>query len=189
MTELKESKIKSEQIKPFLTSLGFDLLAFYKICEDKVEKIIAKAVKEGLTPDQLINELGKLFEDTPKSVVKSKVVLQHLGTADSESIYLVDGLTIRNDIDTNYTEGGHDLVYGYIPALSVWIDNDVRESEREYIVIHEVSERMLMEGGFDYDTAHDKATVIEQAARNNPTMKNAIIKRLGIKLGNKKGEK
>lgn len=63
MYELKEKKIKPDQMNPLIMPLGNDLLAFFKIVEAEVYKKLSQGKKEGWTPDQLINEIDSLFED------------------------------------------------------------------------------------------------------------------------------
>jgi hypothetical protein len=188
MIELRESNIKPDQLKPFLTSLSYDLVSVYKILEDDINDIIDKAKKEGYSADRLISEIGKLFDDDTQRTVKksldeNKIIIQKLGTVGDITISQVDGLNVRNNLDINFTEGGHDFVYGYIPTGNIWIDNDVRDEEVIFIVIHEMIERLFMEGDYmTYDKAHEKATKVEEAARNDKSMLNNIIRNFGIKI-------
>jgi len=81
------------------------------------------------------------------------------------SVWLVDGKLVRTIFDVEFTEGGHDLVYDFIPENEVWIDNDVRKEERRFIILHETYERELMKKGMPYPQAHKKASKIEWEAR------------------------
>ena len=70
--------------------------------------------------------------------------------------------------DIEYTEGGHEHVYEYIPRGEVWIDDDIHEDERGYVVFHELHERNRMADGMDYDTAHAESSKLELHYRNHP---------------------
>ena len=107
-----------------------------------------------------MNEKGVLSVD--------KVHCRLLETINNKiSIWLVRGRLVRSVFDVNFTEGGHDLVYNYIPKNEVWLDNDVLAKERAYIILHELYERSLMEQGLAYSTAHRKASDIEWRARHD----------------------
>ncbi len=98
----------------------------------------------------------------------NKVHCRLLKTIDNKiSIWLIRGRLVRSVFDINFTEGGHDLVYNYIPKNEVWLDNDILAKERVYIILHELYERSLMEQGFTYLAAHRKANNIEWQSRHN----------------------
>lgn len=80
-------------------------------------------------------------------------------------VYFVDGKFIRDNIDPDFTEGGHHYVYGWIPESEIWLDDHNRD-ELQYILVHELHERSLMAKGVDYDTAHEQANIKEQEARH-----------------------
>lgn len=84
------------------------------------------------------------------------------------SIWMVNGRLVRSVFDIDFTEGGHGHVYEFIPNDEVWIDNDVTDAERPYVLLHELHERSLMENGMDYDRAHEKSSLIEKRARRHP---------------------
>jgi len=85
------------------------------------------------------------------------------------SIYLIDGQYVRDNIWIDYTEGGHDLVYDWIPANEVWIDFDINSGEVLFVMCHELSERIAMSGGMTYDDAHTNvADKLEVYLREHP---------------------
>ena len=84
------------------------------------------------------------------------------------SVWIVDGRLVRSVFDVDFTEGGHDYVYEFVPDNEVWIDNDVGEAERPYILLHELHERNLMSNGWDYDRAHEDSSKLEQFCRQHP---------------------
>lgn len=83
------------------------------------------------------------------------------------NIVYVRGEIVRQYFDPHFMFGGHDLVYGsYIDTQrTVWID--VRQDPREikYTLLHELTERGLMEEGWTYNDAHERATEVELMAR------------------------
>lgn len=83
-------------------------------------------------------------------------------------VWFVKGRLVRSVYDIEFTEGGHEHVYEYIPRGEVWIDDDIHEYERGFILFHELYERNLMANGMDYDTAHDMASKKEKHYRNHP---------------------
>jgi hypothetical protein len=61
----------------------------------------------------------------------------------------------------------------------VWIDDDVHEEERGFILFHELHERNLMANGMDYDTVHDDASRLERHYRNRPAELHEALAREG----------
>jgi hypothetical protein len=84
------------------------------------------------------------------------------------SVWIVDGRLVRSVFDVDFTEGGHDHVYEFVPQGEVWIDNDLVEAERPYVLLHELHERNLMAKGWDYDHAHEDSSKLEYHCRHNP---------------------
>ncbi len=69
-------------------------------------------------------------------------------------VWIVDGFLVRSLFFIDFTEGGHDLVYKFIPKKEIWIDNDLVKEERKFVLIHESTERNKMLQGMKYDDAH-----------------------------------
>jgi hypothetical protein len=82
-------------------------------------------------------------------------------------VWLVNGELVRDLLFIDFGGGGHDRVYNFVPDNEVWIDDDIRPSERKFIILHELRERNLMSGGMDYPHAHRNATEIEDHARHH----------------------
>lgn len=81
-------------------------------------------------------------------------------------VWIVNGRLVRSGFDLDFTAGGHDLVYPrYVPRGEVWIDDDVAEGERPFVLIHELRERSLMAKGRSYNAAHDSSNRFESACR------------------------
>jgi hypothetical protein len=70
------------------------------------------------------------------------------------SVWIVNGRLVRSVFDIDFTEGGHDYVYEFVPENEVWIDDDIEEKERGYVLLHELHERNRMAGGWPYNKAH-----------------------------------
>lgn len=83
-------------------------------------------------------------------------------------VWFVNGRLVRSVFDIEFTEGGHDCVYEFVPENEVWIDDDLHEDERGFVLFHELHERNLMAKGMDYDRAHDDASRLEQHYRRHP---------------------
>jgi hypothetical protein len=66
-------------------------------------------------------------------------------------IYIVNGAIVRSLFNVDFNQGGHDLVYSFIPENEVWIDDDLYKKERTFVLIHELHERKLMVKGWKYD--------------------------------------
>jgi hypothetical protein len=84
------------------------------------------------------------------------------------TVWLVDGRLVRSAFDIEFTEGGHEHVYEYVPRDEVWIDDDVHDDERGFVLLHELFERRLMSEGITYDEAHEQASKREGYLRHHP---------------------
>jgi hypothetical protein len=105
--------------------------------------------------------LNKLSNKSPKIKLWGK-------TTNGLHVWLVDGSSVRRNLFIDYTEGGHDLVYKWIPKNEVWIENQEDEQEREFFLVHELHERHLMDKGMDYERAHADASKVEHNVRRHP---------------------
>jgi hypothetical protein len=89
---------------------------------------------------------------------------------------------VRDLYDIDFTEGGHDWVYKFVPKGEVWIDNDVKPEERSYIILHELHERNLMKKGLSYNDAHADSSQLEYHVRHRPyELSEALKKEIGEK--------
>jgi hypothetical protein len=99
------------------------------------------------------------------------------------SVWVANGQIVRDEFFIDYTEGGHDRVYKFIPPREVWLDDDLEPRERKYVLLHEVHERFLMTQGEKYFQAHRSASNIEYHCRRHPKELN---KRLAEELAKNK---
>ncbi len=84
------------------------------------------------------------------------------------SVWIVNGRLVRSLFDIDFTEGGHDHVYEFVPHNEVWIDDAIEEPERGYVLLHELHERNRMAKGWPYDKAHDESSRLEYRCRHHP---------------------
>jgi hypothetical protein len=93
------------------------------------------------------------------------------------NVWIVDGELVRGRYFVDFTQGGHDKVYKFIPENEVWIDDNISQRERKFILLHEIHERNLMKKGMAYDSAHQLSSAIEYYARHNPRRVNALLRK------------
>jgi hypothetical protein len=99
-----------------------------------------------------------------------KSVHQHLWKRleNGTSVWVVDGRLVRSVFDIDFTAGGHDHVYEFVPADEVWIDDKIDENERAYILLHELHERNRMAKGWTYSKSHLESSRLEYRCRHHP---------------------
>jgi hypothetical protein len=91
-------------------------------------------------------------------------------------VWVVDGELVRDLFFIDFTEGGHDKVYQFVPDREVWIDDDVMPDERKFIVVHELHERRLMSSGWSYSRAHKASSKLEFHCRLDPLQLDATLR-------------
>jgi hypothetical protein len=84
------------------------------------------------------------------------------------SVWIVNGRLVRSAYDIDFTAGGHDHVYEFVPVATIWIDDAIQETERAFVLLHELYERNQMEKGVPYSQAHAKASRLEFHCRHHP---------------------
>jgi hypothetical protein len=84
------------------------------------------------------------------------------------AVWIVSGRMVRSVFDIDFTEGGHDYVYEFVPEKEVWIDDDILEPERPYVLVHELHERNRMATGWPYSKAHAESSRVEYRCRHHP---------------------
>ena len=48
-------------------------------------------------------------------------------------VYIVNGRLVRDYLFIDFTEGGHDFVYDFVPKNELWLDYDIRRTERDFL--------------------------------------------------------
>jgi hypothetical protein len=84
------------------------------------------------------------------------------------AVWIVNGRLVRSVFDIDFTAGGHDHVYEFVPGGEVWIDNDIEEKERGFVLLHELHERNRMAEGAPYSKAHNESSRLEFRCRHHP---------------------
>jgi len=84
------------------------------------------------------------------------------------AVWIVNGRLVRSVFDIDFTAGGHDHVYEFVPQNEVWIDDAIEEDERPYMLLHELHERNRMAGGWPYRKAHAESSRLEYRCRHHP---------------------
>jgi len=128
-----------------------------------------EADEAGLEAEQAVREhlTGEEFRDgKPHRQVPDKIYDRLYTTIpDSDEpvkVWLIDGMWARCWYKTDYAEGGHFVVYPWVPKGEIWLERDCDERELKYIAAHEYLElRMMRDGGLGYDEAHEIASGIE----------------------------
>lgn len=108
-------------------------------------------------------------------------------------IRLVRGDLVRSLFYLDFTEGGHDKIFRFIPRNEIWIDDKVYKKERPLVIIHELHELALMLKGWPYTPtkqgvferkkssrgkwAHFAAEDLELWCRNHPKSIKRILLR------------
>jgi len=137
------------------------------------------ANQKELSEREKAGDFKKAINKRDKVFLK-KIHLRLLGkTEKGIGVWLVNGRLVRSAFDIGFTEGGHHLVYDYIPLKEVWIDNDLTAKERPYVIFHEIYERSLMKRGLTYNQAHYQASKLEWRARRNPEVLKENLELLG----------
>jgi len=131
---------------------------------DKMADSFEKTERQNSTEVQQIlkSSLNKkeLLEKIKKEMIKKY--------GNSIQVWLVDGNLVRSFFLLDYCEGGHDLVYPFIPKNEIWIEEALSPEERKFIILHELHERYLMSQSKSYKNAHIGATEVEDHYRENP---------------------
>ena len=109
-----------------------------------------------------------------KSVYK-KLLKKYGG--DKCKVWIISGELVRGIFFLDFTEGGHDEVYSFVPKNEIWIDDDLSKKELKFVLLHEVYERNLMAKGMSYVEAHRHALQIEYHCRRHPRMTKAALKK------------
>lgn len=96
---------------------------------------------------------------------------------DKCKVWIINGELVRGIFFLDFTEGGHDKVYSFVPNNEIWIDDDLSRKEIKFVLLHEVYERNLMAKGMNYAEAHRHALQIEYHCRRHPRMTKAALKK------------
>jgi hypothetical protein len=89
------------------------------------------------------------------------------GRIDDCEIYTVNGDYIKEKDFMDFVEGGNWKVYPkFIPKMEIWVDEEIKERDWKYILLHELTESYIMDKyDYAYPDAHDIANKYEKAYR------------------------
>lgn len=128
---------------------------------------------------ELCKKVCKKIKANEKTLVKIHKKLLKEYSNNKIKMWIVNEELVRNLFFTEFTEGGHDKVYSFVPKGEIWIDDDLNSKERKFVILHELHERNLMAKGWNYDTgkhaAHWSASAIEHFCRRYPQFIDAKI--------------
>lgn len=112
-----------------------------------------------------------------QSLIKTYVILEkskspyikQIYDLDNIKVWEVDGKWVRENKDMDFTHGGNNGAYSWIPKDEIWIDDGLNQDEVAVTALHELVERKeMLAGGLDYNRAHDIAIRIERSFRMRP---------------------
>jgi hypothetical protein len=139
--------------------LGYDEALARADRAEMKERRTSEYIKKGIRPRR------KKSEDILK--IHKKLLKRY--STDKIRVWIVDGEMVRDIYFIDFTEGGHDKVYKFVPPGEVWLDDDLQLKEIKYVLLHEVHERRLMALGWPYSKAHRSASHIEYYSRHHPS--------------------
>jgi hypothetical protein len=93
-----------------------------------------------------------------------------------KKLVLVDGTYVRNQYDSDFSQGGNGHRYRFIPRGEIWIDSNINPEEHAFIAFHECQEIERMRTGISYNRAHDQAKHLEDAFRHQQTKKQTNLR-------------
>jgi hypothetical protein len=156
---------------------------------EKAVKIADEYEKRERNKSKLVRSIKKLKRDKIiKEIYKKQLFLKYTKNI---RIWLVKGFLVRSIFFLDFTEGGHDKVYDFIPKNEIWIDDSLYKKEIVYILVHELHERYLMKKGWIYESkgigvfsqkakkgeksAHFEAEKVETYCRKHPKEAKEIL--------------
>lgn len=160
-------------------------------------------MKRGRSYAQAI-DAGDRVEQRERIIGDNKQLLNErlLKTVNGIRICLINGESARDIYDIDFTAGGHDLIYDWVPPKTIYIDDTIPESEREFVLLHEVGEYNGMAKDLQgkgkvshevrieiYNKEHNKISKVEREARKKPTIVAGIMKQEYAQLGNPRKKK
>jgi hypothetical protein len=114
---------------------------------------------------ELIREISRLPRVGVVENIHKRLLKKYSGAV---KVWVVKGELVRSLYFIDFTEGGHDQVYHFVPKNEVWLDDDLGPGERRFVLLHELHERHLMTLGWPYVKAHRSASRIEYHCRAHP---------------------
>jgi len=148
--------------------LEWNLMKEGKSYDEALEKADRLEKKERAT-SKLCLKAKKGINKSSKELSKG-IHIKKLMELKGVEVWVVNSELVRDLYFIDFTEGGHHFVYSFVPKNEVWIDNDLKPSEMEFVLLHELHERNLMAKGMGYFPAHRSSSIIEYKCRSNPEL-------------------
>jgi hypothetical protein len=83
-------------------------------------------------------------------------------------VKVVNGTKVRNTQNIDFTMGGHNKRYSFIPRNEIWLEDTLKPKEKRLVLLHELHELGNMLKGKGYEEAHKLANRIEGYYRKHP---------------------
>jgi ankyrin repeat protein/8-oxo-dGTP pyrophosphatase MutT (NUDIX family) len=117
--------------------------------------------------NESVKVVKTMLKETKSYKLKYKKDLGSFKVVDFEvKVYEIDGQEVRDNINTDFTLGGHGMVYDYVPKNEIWVEKEYSKVDEGDIVAHEITEYLLMyKANMKYDDAHEEATSVEEILR------------------------
>lgn len=96
-----------------------------------------------------------------------KFLKKQIGKKNKYAIWLVDGASVRKDINENFVECGGNDQYNFIPKDQFWIDGDLDPKEYHYFIDRFMYETDQINSGKCYEEASKKGNIFERKERSN----------------------
>jgi hypothetical protein len=144
-------------------------------------------------------KLGKKLFD--KDEVIKRVRKELFADFGELKVWIVDGELVRSALFIEFTEGGHDKIYPFVPENEIWLDDDLSPDEKRLVMLHELHERNLMLKNWSYyveeeeelkhrrgnrfKSAHTAASALELLCRKNPEL---LEEKLGAEIDEAEGK-
>jgi hypothetical protein len=143
--------------------------------DDALEKADAVEKRERRR-SEMARQLSSLDRAHVLDSIHKKLLVKY---SDTVKVWIVRGDLVRSLYFIDFTEGGHDWVYHFVPKNEVWLDDDLGPGDRKYVLLHELHERHLMTLGWPYNRAHRSASRIEYHCRAHP---DDLEKSIGLEI-------
>ena len=146
-----------------------------------------EAIKNGKSKDSAYKAALDIQEKIRKTQkhLDYPIKIKKLATLGKLKLWLVNGEVIRDELHPEFAEGGHGLVYDYIPKNEIWLDA-AESNDLTNLFVHEITEYNLMAKGMKYEPAHAIDNETEHKARKNKEDQTKILKEQLRKLLNLK---
>jgi len=131
----------------------------------QVALVRAQGLLDGLSSQAAYDNSERVARILRQNMYLEPAVVSTFRVDGDITTYIVNGFNVRNWHSTRFIQGGHGMVYDYIPDDAIWIDNTLDPDEYLAVFVHEFVERNLMEGGIKYEDAHEVATLYEYECR------------------------